>query len=148
MRHGKVMAKVRTMARIFLCHANEDKPRVRDVYKRLQEEGFQPWLAAEDLAPDQSWVQAIPPMLQASDLILLFISQHTLDDHGNFQGDLQRALDEWEGLLQGVNPTILVRVDACEIPAPLGRFQRIDFDQHNLAGLVDAIRALLNRHLP
>ena len=37
------------MARIFLCHASEDKPQVREVYRHLQEEGFQPWLDEEDL---------------------------------------------------------------------------------------------------
>ncbi len=32
------------MAQIFLCHASEDKPQVREVYQRLKDEGFEPWL--------------------------------------------------------------------------------------------------------
>jgi hypothetical protein len=49
------------MAKIFLCHANEDKPKVREVYRRLKAEGFEPWLDEEDLLPgrtrsqDPSW---------------------------------------------------------------------------------------------
>jgi hypothetical protein len=33
------------MARIFLCHASEDKAHVREVYHRLRAiDGFEPWL--------------------------------------------------------------------------------------------------------
>jgi hypothetical protein len=40
------------MARIFLCHASEDKVQVRDVYQRLAAlQGFEPWLDEEDLFP-------------------------------------------------------------------------------------------------
>ena len=38
------------MARIFLCHASEDKQQVREVYQRLKAEGFEPWLDEEDLS--------------------------------------------------------------------------------------------------
>jgi hypothetical protein len=136
------------MARIFLCYDSEDKPRVRDIYRRLWEAGYQPWLDEEDLAPGQSWVQAIPSMLQDSDLILLFLSQHTRDDHGDFQGDLRRALDAWEGILGSVNPALLVRLDRSEIPDVLRRFQWVDyFAERDLARLIQVIRtALLDRH--
>ena len=44
------------MARIFLCHASEDKPQVRDIYQRLTAiPGFEPWLDEEDLLPGQIW---------------------------------------------------------------------------------------------
>jgi hypothetical protein len=36
------------MARIFLCHASEDKSHVRDAYQRLAAiPGFEPWLDEE-----------------------------------------------------------------------------------------------------
>ena len=38
------------VARIFLCHASEDKAQVREVYRRLAAiQGFEPWLDEEDL---------------------------------------------------------------------------------------------------
>ena len=39
------------MARIFLCHASEDKPQVREVYERLKAQGFEPWLDEVDILP-------------------------------------------------------------------------------------------------
>ena len=40
-------------SRIFLAHAREDKPQVRDLYDRLKERGFDPWLDEIDLIPGQ-----------------------------------------------------------------------------------------------
>ena len=58
------------MARIFLCHAREDKAQVREVYHRLRAiDGFEPWLYAEDLLPGQEWAWEIPRTLQISDFI-------------------------------------------------------------------------------
>ncbi len=62
------------MPQIFLCHASEDKPKVREVYHRLKDEGFEPWLDEEDLLPGQLWEQEIPKALKASDFILIFFS--------------------------------------------------------------------------
>jgi hypothetical protein len=47
-----VRLEVSAMAQIFLCHANEDKAHVREVYHRLCAiDGFEPWLDEEDLLP-------------------------------------------------------------------------------------------------
>ena len=55
------------MARIFLCHASEDKPQVREIYHQLKAiEGFEPWLDEEDLLPGQLWEREIPLALQTS----------------------------------------------------------------------------------
>jgi len=43
------------MARIFLCHASEDKARVREVYQHLKALGFAPWLDEVDILPGQDW---------------------------------------------------------------------------------------------
>jgi hypothetical protein len=98
------------MARISLCHANKDKPKVRDVYNRLKDEGFQPWLDEEDLLPSQLWEQEIPRALKASDFILIFFSQHTRDERGYFQRELKLALNAWEEMPEGAIHTIPVRI--------------------------------------
>jgi len=38
---------------IFLCHSSGDKPEVRNLYQRLSNDGFDPWLDEEDLLPGQ-----------------------------------------------------------------------------------------------
>ncbi|MBI1877020.1 MAG: toll/interleukin-1 receptor domain-containing protein, partial [Chloroflexi bacterium] len=61
--------------RVFLCHAAADKPTVRDLYQRLQSEGFiQPWLDEEELLPGQDWQLEIPKAVRASDVVLVCLS--------------------------------------------------------------------------
>jgi len=72
---GATSTKERSrIVQIFLCHANEDKPQVREVYRRLKTEGFEPWLDEENLVGGQLWRQEIPKALRASDFILIFLS--------------------------------------------------------------------------
>ncbi len=42
--------------RVFLCHASQDKPVVRELYQRLLTAGWiDPWLDEEKLLPGQDW---------------------------------------------------------------------------------------------
>lgn len=44
---------------IFLCHASGDKPTVRELYEKLQNDGFDPWLDEENILPGQDWEHEI-----------------------------------------------------------------------------------------
>ena len=55
------------MARIFLCHASEDKAQVRAVYHQLKALGFAPWLDEVDILPGQDWDYEIERALETSD---------------------------------------------------------------------------------
>jgi hypothetical protein len=46
--------------RVFLAHANEDKPKIRQLYAALKDRGFDPWLDEEDLVGGQNWKVEIP----------------------------------------------------------------------------------------
>jgi hypothetical protein len=42
--------------KVFLCHAKEDKPIVRDLYRQLTSEGWMDvWLDEIKLLPGQEW---------------------------------------------------------------------------------------------
>ena len=104
------------MAKIFLCHASEDKPQVREIYQRFKAEGFEPWLDEEDLLPGQLWEQEIPKALKNSDFILILFSQNSVAKHGYVQHEFKLALDAWQEIPEGKIHTIPVRLDNCEIP--------------------------------
>lgn len=134
------------MARIFLCHANEDKHQVREVYQRLKAEGFQPWLDEENLLPGQLWKQEIPKALKDSDFILIFFSQTSVAKRGYVQREMKLALDAWEEIPEGQIHTIPVRLDDCAIPEQFQRFQRVDFSSEGgFERIVKAIQAGLNQ---
>jgi len=130
------------MAKIFLCHANEDKPQVRDVYQRLKAEGFEPWLDKEDLLPGQLWDQEIRRALKNSDIILIFFSQKSVVKRGYVQDEMKLALEVREEIPEVY--TIPVRLDNCEIPEPFRIFQWVDlFDERGFERIIRAIRTKL-----
>ena len=129
------------MARIFLCHASEDKTAVRDVYHRLAAiDGFEPWLDEEDLLPGQIWEAEIPRALKESEFILIFFSQNSVAKRGYVQREMKMALDAWQEVPGNTIHTIPIRLDECEIPEEFRRYQRADL--LNRRGFDRLVRAL------
>jgi hypothetical protein len=129
------------MARIFLCHANEDKAQVREVYHRLRAiDGFEPWLDEEDLLPGQEWEREIPRALQTSDFILIFLSRNSVAKRGYVQREMKLALDAWLEVPEGTIHTIPVRIDECEVPDSFRRYQWVNlFEPTGFDRIVRAI---------
>jgi hypothetical protein len=142
-------SKSARLPRIFLCHANEDKPQVRQVYQRLKAEGFQPWLDEEDLLPGQLWNQEIRRALKNSDFILIFFSQNSVLKRGYVQREMKLALEVWEEMPEGQIHTIPVRLDDCTIPEQFQGFQRVDlFRAGGFERIIRAIRFQQSQHVP
>jgi hypothetical protein len=81
------------VARIFLCHASEDKALVREVYQQLKALGFAPWLDEVDILPGQDWAQEISRAIQTADFILIFFSRNSVAKRGYVQREMKLALD-------------------------------------------------------
>src|SRR5215831_8411146 len=115
------------MARIFLCHAHEDKAQVNDVYQRLRALGWQPWLDKMDLLPGQRWQEEIPRALRTSDFILIFFSRNAVAQRKRYvQREFKLALDTLQEIPNGMIHTIPIRLDDCAIPAEFEFLQRCD----------------------
>jgi formylglycine-generating enzyme required for sulfatase activity len=137
------------VARIFLCHASEDKTPVREVYRRLRDNGFQPWLDEKDLIGGQQWEQEIPVALQASDFILIFFSQNSIRKIGYVQNEFKLALEAWRRTPEGMIRTIPVRLDDCEVPREFRRFHWIDlFDEGGFERIIRAIHVGVSQRQP
>ena len=136
------------MARIFLCHASEDKAQVRDVYRRLRAiDGFEPWLDEENLSPGEEWEREIPQALKTSDFILIFLSRNSVTKRGYFQWEMKLALDAWQELPEGTIHTIPVRIDDdCVVPEPFRRYHYANlFDSQGFERLIRAIHTGLTQ---
>jgi formylglycine-generating enzyme required for sulfatase activity len=133
------------MARIFLCHASEDKAHVREVYHRLRAiDGFEPWLDEEDLLPGQEWAREIPLAIQTSDFILIFLSRTSVAKRGYVQREMKLALDAWQELPEGTIHTIPVRLDDCDVPELFRRYHWANlFAPNGFDRIVRAINAEL-----
>src|SRR5262249_31723982 len=54
-RGGRLMSLSKRRLQVFLCHSSGDKPVVRELYRLLRSEGFDPWLDEKNLIAGQDW---------------------------------------------------------------------------------------------
>ncbi len=112
--------------RIFLCHAHEDKERVRDLYHQLKEAGYHPWLDEEDLLPGADWRFEIRRAIRSSKLFLACLSKESIDKQGYVQKEIKIALDVLDEMPEGKIYLIPVRLEACTVSDRLGSRQWVD----------------------
>ena len=60
--------------RVFLCHASDDKAAVRQLYRRLKDDGLNPWLDEEDILPGKDWDTEIRDAIANSSAIIACLS--------------------------------------------------------------------------
>jgi hypothetical protein len=73
------------LLRVFLCHASNDKPIVKVLYKRLVANGVDAWLDEEKLLAGQNWRTEIPKAVRSSDVVIVCISQNSISKEGFVQ---------------------------------------------------------------
>lgn len=100
---------------MFLCHAQEDKPKVRILYHWLNRDGTQPWLDEEDLLIGQTWEDAIPKAVRASDVVIVCLSRN-FNKKGYVQKEVLLALKVAEEHPEDKTFILPVRLEPCEIP--------------------------------
>ncbi|NEQ51951.1 MAG: TIR domain-containing protein [Leptolyngbya sp. SIO3F4] len=104
------------MIRIFLAYASEDKEKVVQLYNRLKQRGFEPWLDKKNLKAGQNWRSEIPKAIKNSDIFLACLSLQSINKKGYVQKEFKIALDKYAELPQGTVYLIPIRLDKCEIP--------------------------------
>ena len=80
--------------KVFLCHSSHDKLAVREVYARLESEGWiDPWLDEEEILPGQDWNTAIEKAVEETDIVVVFLSSSSVGKTGYVQYELSFALN-------------------------------------------------------
>ncbi len=134
---------------IFLSYARKDKAKVEELYQKLSEAGFKPWMDTKDILPGERWRLAIPKAIRSSDFFLVCLSVNSVDKRGWIQKEIKEALDIWQGMLDSDIYLIPVRLEDCktpESPESLRYFQWVDlFEEDGWSRLVKAIREGMKR---
>jgi hypothetical protein len=131
------------MLRVFLCHSTGDKPAVRALYQQLEEAGFDAWLDEEDLLPGQDWAREIPKAVRAADVVLVCLSRASITKTGYVQKEIGFALDVAEEQPEGTIFLIPVKLEECEVPERLRRWQWVNYFEER--GHERLMRALMVR---
>lgn len=131
--------------RVFLCHASEDKPIVRKLYKKLfAERWIDPWLDEEKLLPGQNFDLEINKATRDADVIIICLSNDSVMKEGYVNREIRRALDIAEEKLEGEIFIIPLRLDDCAPPfEQLKKLHWVDYFENN--GYEKLIKSLVQR---
>jgi hypothetical protein len=93
------------------------------LYSRLKADGFAPWLDEKDLLPGQEWQEEIPAAVRASDVVIVCLSQRSVNKEGYLQREIRYALDTAEEKPEGTIFIIPARIEEVEVPKRLSKWQ-------------------------
>lgn len=114
--------------KIFLCHASDDKPTVRDLYRQLCAEGWlDVWLDEEKLLPGQEWDLEIERAVEEADVVLVTLSTNSVDKEGYIQRELRFVLNIADQKPEGAIFIIPIRLNDCPAPRRLRNWQYVDY---------------------
>jgi len=116
------------LLKVFLCHASQDKPTVRELYQRLLAKGWiDPWLDEEKLLPGQEWELEIEKSVEAADVVIACLSRKAVEKEGYYQKEIKKVLDVADQKPEGTIFIIPLRLDDCQIPRRLTKWQYEDY---------------------
>lgn len=113
--------------RVFLCHSRDDKPAVRELYRRLRSDEIAPWLDEEDILPGRDWRQEIPKAVRSSDVVIVCLSQGAASKRGYIQKEIRYALDVADEQPEETIFIIPLRLEECDVPERLSRWQWVNY---------------------
>jgi hypothetical protein len=125
---------------VFVSYAREDSGEALDLYHKLREVGFRPWIDQEDILPGEDWELKIRNILRKSDFLIICLSKHSVAHRGYIQREIKMALDVAEEMPEGSIFLIPIRLEDCEVPSRLLRYQYVDLFSPN--GFVQIVRAI------
>ena len=111
---------------IFLLHARSDEQAVHRLYRRLVKDGADVWLDQAKLLPGQDWAYEIRRAIQSSDIVIACLSKRFNQQGGFRHEELRIAVEKANSLPQGKTFLIPARLEVCNLPEPLRRWQRVD----------------------
>ena len=122
----QTLAEYRRPLRVFLCHSSDDKPVVRRLYSRLVSDEIAAWLDEERILPGQDWKKAISKALQASDVIIVCLSQSSVTKSGYLQKEIMSALELAEEQPEDTIFIIPLKLEECWVPERLSRWHWVN----------------------
>ncbi|MCL4271498.1 MAG: TIR domain-containing protein [Anaerolineales bacterium] len=127
--------------KVFLCHASADKPAVRSLYKRLVADGVDVWLDAESLVAGQNWQVEIPKAICESDVVIVCLSEKSINKEGYVQREIKFALDVADEKPEGTIFIVPAKLEECSVPDRLGMYHWVElFEKDGYERLLRALR--------
>jgi hypothetical protein len=88
----KVAPKLKPIPKVFLCHAKEDDPIVRNLYFRLRDYNIDAWYDKEKLVVGDRWEQEIIEAIENTDFFAMCLSRKAINKTGFIQREIKLAV--------------------------------------------------------
>jgi formylglycine-generating enzyme required for sulfatase activity len=93
---------------------------VRELYHRLKEADYHPWLDKEDLLPGQDWRHEIEKIIHDPyNIVVVCLSCNSVTKRGVVQQEIKWALDVLDQTPEGTIYLIPARLEYCQVPGRL-----------------------------
>ena len=109
--------------RVFLCHASEDKPMVRQIKATLCARNVEPWLDEDELISGLPWKEQIEQAMSSVDVVLICFSRKSIDKEGYVQREMRIALTLADERPLDTPFLIPAKLEECTIPTRFGDLQ-------------------------
>nr|WP_259953183.1 TIR domain-containing protein [Sulfitobacter mediterraneus] len=134
---------------IFLSYVSEDRARVMPFYELLDAHNLAPWMDCMCILSGQNWDYEITTALERSDIIIVFVSENSVDKRGYAQKEISFAIDRIKEKLVGDIYVIPIQLDPVDFPSPLKGIQFLQTEHKSSTvveqELLDAIQAALKK---
>jgi len=131
---------------VFLCHSMPDKELVRQIYVKLKQNGFTPWLDEENLEAGHDWEYEIHRAVHRASAVIVCLSKNSLTREGFVHREIKLALDVADRKPEGTVFIIPLRLEDCDVPQRLNRWHWVDYFTDN--GFDKLLKSLQNRLQP
>lgn len=132
--------QTRSEIKVFISYSKGDVVLATQIYKRLKEEGYDPWMDEEKLVGGQDWEVEITKAIEESNFFLACLSSHSVNKEGYFQKELKIGMEILDRQPEGRIYLIPVRLEDCEVPIKLRKRHWVDFFKNN--GMERLLRAI------
>lgn len=122
--------------KVFVSYAKEDYETAKKIYDFLLERGYDVWLDKEKLLPGQDWNTEIRQSLRKSDFVILLLSNISVAKRGYVQREFKLALEYCEEKLDTDIYVIPCKIDNCEVPDKLCKYQWAELKNENSFDLI------------
>lgn len=130
--------------RIFISYAKEDIKLAERLYDFLLSKNYDPWLDKKKLNGGQNWEFQINDALHKADFIIVLLSQTSVSKRGFVQKEFRKALDYCEYKLDSDIYVIPLKIEECEVPIKLQKFQWIEYGDEAFEEIVKSIEVQRN----
>lgn len=122
------MQTERPKLKVFFSYSRSDQVAVIKFYHQLKQIGWiDPWLDQENILPGKTWELEILKALEASDIVLVFLTNNSVTKAGYLHKEIKKIVDLAEMKPEGEVFIIPIRLDDCMVPRRLQDLQWVDF---------------------